>query len=1014
MFFTIFYTYATLLQWWRLGSLKNKLRGTLNSQNALLVCSENIIYDSRKLRSFENLLFRYDDRIGCTIVPRAMLDTYVKHPANVLEVESFGELLAWRATDVFEAILKTDIDKLTKLVHCYSQSDVDINHELKLLRVETVDVEGCATKVKYDRKYSLESALKYSYAPMHWKKFAEGMKEIYSKIRETTNPKIMIENGAAKSDDVRKVPVSEVKPIKKDSKRYEDRNTLEVGSSDYRRHKSSDHKKDKSSDKHKASKTEAKGKDEAKKEEKEKPHHHKKDNKEEDAKKPEKDNAKVVKELPEVKKPKEVAKTKEHHKKETKEDKTKETHHKKDPSKLEKMKTKTDLEQPSDSAQKPDAEKSNEGKTMTKRTTSSEKKLVKSAAICDEVDNDKNRKPLDDKESKNKSKENGELADTNGHVYHSNDALFTKYTGVKPPNILVYADSLVAKDNVKSVLFTMLNKEKYIIYDLPTNPNQMMWDGSTVLVVVCGTVPPNLTFHLLQYLISGGQLLCLCSDLLYSVLHTFTTAEVREHELVRFSYGKWKQVRMMHHIFCYQASPAKKQFSRDSDHSNQSSGNGSSPIAPRTPSAVEIQHNGKEYTIQVQVLGTEEIWQTPSLLLATVKGGEGRAIFSQVHLEINPNQYEDDENKFTALKDSDQARMEILKDILSNHLDIDCTCTEDITYTPAYFLGRHDLKLKLLSECDSIKDNSLQCDQLVVKFCGKDEKAESPSSCFLPVFIHSCPSNFSTVNYFEALETDHIGRLVIYTDVMSSSQVVVGRTLCHGLAVIPRQQTRAIGRSSNSWISPVGSANFSLQLHIAKASPLGKVIPLTQHLVIVAIVHAIKKMTGCQNLNIGIKWPNDLYANGSVKIGGLLATSVIQDELIIANVGCGVNLDNPNPTLSINDIIRTSNADKDTSIKTIGYEVYFAAVFNEIERTLNEVQKGNMDYVFDLYYKYWLHNNSNITVTSKDGERKRVRIVGIDDYGFLKVRTEDGAVITVQPDGNNFDMLRGLVTPKAF
>lgn len=62
------------------------------------------------------------------------------------------------------------------------------------------------------------------------------------------------------------------------------------------------------------------------------------------------------------------------------------------------------------------------------------------------------------------------------------------------------------------------------------------------------------------------------------------------------------------------------------------SSNGSSPIAPRTPSAVELSHNGKEYIIQVQVLGTEETWQTPSLLLATVKGFPGRAVFSQVGL----------------------------------------------------------------------------------------------------------------------------------------------------------------------------------------------------------------------------------------------------------------------------------------------------------------------------------------------------------------------------------------------
>lgn len=107
--------------------------------------------------------------------------------------------------------------------------------------------------------------------------------------------------------------------------------------------------------------------------------------------------------------------------------------------------------------------------------------------------------------------------------------------------------------------------------------------------------------------------------------------KVREHELVRFSYGEWKGVKMMHHIFCYQPSPAKKQFSKDSDQSNHSGGE-SSPIAPRTPSVVDIQHNGKTYTVQVQVLGAEEIWQTPSLLLAHVKGGSGgKAVFSQVN-----------------------------------------------------------------------------------------------------------------------------------------------------------------------------------------------------------------------------------------------------------------------------------------------------------------------------------------------------------------------------------------------
>ncbi|KAJ8939503.1 hypothetical protein NQ314_011118 [Rhamnusium bicolor] len=963
MFFTIFYMYATVMQWWRLGSLKNKLNGTLNSQNALLVCNESVIFETKKSRSFENLLFRSEDRVGCTIVPK---------------VENFGELIAWKVTDHFEAILKTDIDKLTKLVHCYSQSAVDINHELKLLRIETVDIEGSATRIKYDRRYSLESTLKYSHAPVYWKKFVESLKETYSKIRDTTTPKITIENGATKPDDIKKVPVSEVKPIKKDSKKSEDKNTLEVGASDYRRHKSSDHKRDKSSDKYaktdlqKSEKETSKNKDEHKisrtdkevkakdvnggkdaKDDKEKHRHHHRKDKDEEARKDskeEKDGMKLVKDHSDMKKGKDVKVREHHHQKESKDEihKVKEHHqHKKDKETSQlKAKSKNDLEQPSKSSDKRTEEKSKETKILNKRSTSSEKKLVKSVAVCEEADNDlKEKEPNKSEKSRSQlqdNERNGGVLDSNGH-FESNGSIFTKYKGVKPPNILVYADSPVAKDNVKAALSTILNKEKYIVYDLPTNPNQMAWNGSTVLVVVCGTVSPDMTSHLLQYLLSGGQLLCLCSDLLYSVLHTFTTAEVREHELVRFTYGKWKQVKMMHHIFCYQASPAKKQFSKDSDHSNQSSGNGSSPIAPRTPSTVEIQHNGKEYTIQVQVLGTEETWQTPSLLLANVKGGEGRAIFSQVHLEINPNQYEDDENKFAALKDSDQARMEILRDILSNHLEVDCTNVSDVTYTPAYFLGRHD-----------------------------------------------------------ALETEHIGRLVIYCDVLASSQLILNKTLTHGIVVIPRQQTKGIGRSNNVWLSPIGSANFSMQLHIPVSSPLGKVLPLVQHLVMVGIVHSIRKSKGCQDLNIGIKWPNDLYANGNIKIGGILANSSVIGTMAVINIGAGVNLDNANPTLCLNDLIRTSNIDKGTSIKIISYEAYFAAVFNEVEKLINEFQGGNMDYI-----------NCNITVTTKDGEKQKVRITGIDDVGFLKVRSEDGAIITVQPDGNTFDMLKGLISPRA-
>lgn len=63
--------------------------------------------------------------------------------------------------------------------------------------------------------------------------------------------------------------------------------------------------------------------------------------------------------------------------------------------------------------------------------------------------------------------------------------------------------------------------------------------------------------------------------------------------------------------------------------------------------------------------------------------------------------------------------------------------------------GVLQMKMKLLSECEAIKDKTISSDKLVVRFCGKDEQPELASVSFLPVHIHSCPLNFSTVNYFE-------------------------------------------------------------------------------------------------------------------------------------------------------------------------------------------------------------------------------------------------------------------------
>ena len=55
-------------------------------------------------------------------------------------------------------------------------------------------------------------------------------------------------------------------------------------------------------------------------------------------------------------------------------------------------------------------------------------------------------------------------------------------------------------------------------------------------------------------------------------------------------------------------------------------------------------------------------------------------------------------------------------------------------------------------------------------------------------------------------------------------------------------------------------------------------------------------------------------------------------------------------------------------------------------------------------------SGSKVRLTSQGN--KEVKIVGIDDYGYLKVITKEGEMQTLQPDGNTFDIMKGLIMIK--
>lgn len=152
-----------------------------------------------------------------------------------------------------------------------------------------------------------------------------------------------------------------------------------------------------------------------------------------------------------------------------------------------------------------------------------------------------------------------------------------------------------------------------------------------------------------------------------------------------------------------------------------------------------------------------------------------------------------------------------------------------------------------------------------------------------------------------------------------------------------------------------------------------------------------------------MKWPNDLYVGRQSKIGGVLILTSFMDDQIVANVGVGLNLDNEKPCLSLNSI----------SNLHLSREEYLAETFNNLEKILCQYNEDGDDYLQE-YYSFWLHENQPVKVKEDESETEHEGVIkGIDEFGFLLVKLiNDEHVISVQPDGNSFDMMKGLIYPK--
>uniref|UniRef100_A0A6A7FUU6 Biotin--protein ligase isoform X1 n=1 Tax=Hirondellea gigas TaxID=1518452 RepID=A0A6A7FUU6_9CRUS len=640
----------------------------------------------------------------------------------------------------------------------------------------------------------------------------------------------------------------------------------------------------------------------------------------------------------------------------------------------------------------------------------------------------------------------------------------------KPPNILVYAaNNQEYFESIKRTLLACFKKDRYVVYHLNNDTAfRSPWMSSTTLLVICGDVQTHISTVFIRYLLGGGRVLSICSDFLNVAVPLFGTVEVAESDVVSVKYGRWGSVQFLHHQHCSHSSPQNNRFSTclDSDdtpgtvpkRSDGSATGKKGGTVSVEPTHVEIRDtDGVSYCLQLRVLATDDTWGAPSLIGAKIKGGPGRGVFSQVHLERGPSLkiYASSAVTAESLRRSATARREILKDLLQTELLLDTTDLEDddgllmhegeeddddqqqtaatsaVCYKPAILMGTQQVKEELLSKLRGklLGGRELHRPQLRLVFLtGPDADGDADGLVpetgedVLPVLCHQHKQqhcSFDQHAYFQHLKTEAIGRLLLYCEVISSSaRVIEGATqLLHGIVVVPRIQTKGVGRGGNVWLSPEGCLMFSLQLHLSLSSFLGSHLPLLQHIVSLAVVHALPQ----QQLQLSLKWPNDVYA-GNEKIAGVLVTATHTGTVACVNVGVGLNLSNEAPTTSIQQLLdRHNEASGSGGDVKLQHEVVLAGILNQLETLMTLVETQGPEPLLHMYYRCWKHGGAQVKVLLPEefahrntGRASRsVTITGIDYYGFLKgVDSVTGEAMTIHPDGNSFNMMEGLIYTK--
>ena len=211
-----------------------------------------------------------------------------------------------------------------------------------------------------------------------------------------------------------------------------------------------------------------------------------------------------------------------------------------------------------------------------------------------------------------------------------------------------------------------------------------------------------------------------------------------------------------------------------------------------------------------------------------------------------------------------------------------------------------------------------------------------------------------------------------------------------------------------------------------------------QYIVSLAMVEAIRSFdSGFEDFPVKLKWPNDVYCENPdfkqdskdednlefYKVGGLLINSNVLDNQYVLVAGLGVNVSNYAPSISLNTIVNKLNSgvEKTKNLPPLDISPLKNYLLNTMLSLVPCLPSSGLWALVHLrtcttrdgYIQTKLSRWSSTTMS------KPRLLVFPRITGMLIVEEVDrnnkpiGKTYELQPDGNSFDMMKGLLKKKA-